>query len=253
MKCPRCQADITATPDQGSFIVCPGCGARLRSRPLTAVAPAPAPAANPNLTLPPGTPLVAIPSSLPAGAHDLAGDGATVEAVLAELKALRSVQEEIVELLRSRPAPRPDMPAQRPAVSAVEGGPPLRARRRKTVLLLDDDPDTRAAARAALDAAEVPVRDVDDGNAALALIAREKPDVIVMELGVAGAMPGKDVVNLVKATMEWVDIPIVLYTRMAIDTQHDVRQTHGADDYVRKGDGAPNQLVSRVIAHFRRT
>ena len=28
-------------------------------------------------------------------------------------------------------------------------------------------------------------------------------------------MAGKDVINMIKATMEWVDIPIVLYTRAA--------------------------------------
>jgi CheY-like chemotaxis protein len=196
--------------------------------------------------------MVPIPSSLER-AESPGGDEPTLEAVLAELRALRSVQEEIVELLRIRPASPPHAPAGRMAApTPVEGGPPLRSRRRKTVLLLDDDPETRSAARAALEGVEVPTREVDDGNAALALIARDKPDVIVMELAVGGVMPGKDVVNLIKATMEWVDIPIILYTRLAISNPRDVREVHGADDYVRKGDGGPNQLVSRVIAHFRR-
>ena len=38
-------------------------------------------------------------------------------------------------------------------------------------------------------------------------------------------MAGKDVVNMIKATMEWVDIPIVLYTRAAIANQKDARIT----------------------------
>ena len=118
------------------------------------------------------------------------------------------------------------------------------------MLLIDDDPATTSAAQAALDTAEVPVRIVDDGNAALAAIAEEKPDVIVLELEMAGAMGGRDVINMIKATMEWVDIPILLYTRAAIASQKEARTIHGADDFVTKAQG-PSVLVSRVIAIFR--
>ncbi len=50
----------------------------------------------------------------------------------------------------------------------------------------------------------------------LGAIAEERPDVVVLELGMGGSMAGKDVVNVIKATMEWVDIPIVLYTQSSI-------------------------------------
>ena len=30
MKCPRCQTGIASNPDPAGFMVCPGCGARLR-------------------------------------------------------------------------------------------------------------------------------------------------------------------------------------------------------------------------------
>jgi DNA-binding response OmpR family regulator len=173
------------------------------------------------------------------------------------MRALRTVQEEILELLR-RPAPPAAAPRARAApADAWDGaGPgsqdvPVRARRRKTVLLIDDDPQTRESALRALEAAEVPVRSVLDGNAGLAAIAEQKPDVIVMELAMGGAMAGKDVVNLIKATMEWVDIPIVLWTRVAIENLREARQTHGADEYVPKASGV-EALVARVISVFRR-
>ena len=67
-----------------------------------------------------------------------------------------------------------------------------------------------------------------------------------------GSMGGKDVVNMIKATMEWVDIPIVLYTRMMVESQKEARQVHGADEVVRKGEGSAEALVARVIAVFRR-
>jgi len=96
------------------------------------------------------------------------------------------------------------------------------------------------------------VRAVSDGNAALAAIASEKPDVIVLELDVAGAMSGRDVINMIKATMEWVDIPIVLYTRSAISSQKEARQIHGGDEYVAKGPGSTEALVARVISVFQK-
>jgi CheY-like chemotaxis protein len=190
----------------------------------------------------------------------------TLEALMTELRAVRRVQEEILNLLRSeRPssdsvpelgmldggAEPPVRERSRPAPAPASPGP-VRARRRKSVLLLDDDPATRDEAAKALQNAEVPVRVATEGHAAIEFIASEKPDVIVMELDLQGEMNGKDVINMVKSTMEWVDIPIVLYTRAAVPNQKEARTEHGADDYVIKGPTSAADLVTRVIAIFRR-
>jgi len=78
-----------------------------------------------------------------------------------------------------------------------------------------------------------------------------KPDVIALELDISGRMAGKDVINMIKATMEWVDIPILLYTRLPLESQKEARTVHGADDLVLKRSG-PAALVARVIMTFRR-
>ena len=139
-----------------------------------------------------------------------------------------------------------------PEPEAVPEPPPLRKRRRKTVLLVDDQEQTRKAALLALEAAEVPTRVVADGRAALEAIATEKPDVIAIELAIDGPMAGKDVINMIKATMEWVDIPIILYTRLPIASQKEARTLHGGDELVLKGPGSAEALVTRVIQVFRR-
>ncbi len=118
-------------------------------------------------------------------------------------------------------------------------------------MLIDDDPQTREAAVAEMLQADVPVRAFADGNEALSGIAEEKPDVIVLELGLGGDMAGKDVINMIKATMEWVDLPIVLWTREPVSNQKEARQIHGADEIVLKSAGA-GALVARVITLFRR-
>jgi CheY-like chemotaxis protein len=240
MKCPKCSESFTGVPDEQGFYVCPKCGARLKSR----SAPTPAP----------------LPAAAPAG-----DPPASLEAVLSEVRVVRRAQEEILALLRSRPAASSAPPPARPASDAADDADDtddapaapspqasVRARRRKTVLLVDDQDDSLQAALAALEQAQVPTRSVTDGNACLAAIAAEKPDVMVIELAMGGSMAGKDVINMIKATMEWVDIPIVLYTRLPIESQKEARTIHGADELVPKGDGSPAALVARVIAIFRR-
>jgi CheY-like chemotaxis protein len=178
---------------------------------------------------------------------------ALLETVLAEVRAVRRGQEQILGLLKARPGvsdlgqiPDQDLGDEGEALLT-----PVRHRRHKTLVLIDDDPATRAAAVTELEQAEVPVRACADGQAGIEAIAREKPDLIVLELDLSGDMAGKDVINVIKATMEWVDIPIVLYTRARLETQREVRTVHGADEFVLKGSG-PAALVSRVISVFRR-
>ena len=288
MQCPRCHVEINVLPDPGGSLVCPGCGVRLMTRaaqlrngPGGGPAPAAGPASEPPLpstTLPPGTPLKKIPrpgedtarsstgrskppitfgdtpaSGTPAISRAVLGTngGASLDTVLAELRAIRETQLEILGLLTARVPIAPRVPETFAGLEEAAPMAPVRTRRRKTVLLVDDDPATREAAVAELEQAQVPVRAVADGNAAIQAIAAEKPDVIAIELGLVGNMAAKDVINMIKATMEWVDIPILLYTRVALGSQKEARAEHGADDLVLKRSG-PAALVSRVITIFRR-
>lgn len=214
--------------------------------PPAAAPPPPPPPAEPRASNGPVV-RVTVPSSVVASPAAGAAEEVTLEALHAELVALRAVQEEILAVLRRGDgAPAPSGEAEEgPVVS------PVRSRRRKSVLVIDDDPATRDAAVAALQQHDVPVRAVGDGQAALAAIAAEKPDVIAIEMGLAGDMGGSDVVNMIKATMEWVDIPIVLWTREEVASQREARQIHGADEVVRKSSG-PEALVANVITLFRR-
>ena len=170
---------------------------------------------------------------------------------MAELRSLKRGQAEVLRLLRAQA----DLPTEESADDEFDDVPallpPVRSRLRKTVLLVDDDTATREGSLAELQAADIPAVAFGDGRAALEHMARERPDVIALELDLAGALAGKDVINMIKATMEWVDIPIILYTRASVESQREARQAHGADDVVLKRSG-PAALVSKVVALFRR-
>jgi CheY-like chemotaxis protein len=162
---------------------------------------------------------------------------ATLEAVLAEVRAVRQTQEQILELLRGRrPARNEDAQLElsllRPAL-AVRG----------SVLLIDDDPRARGEAAQALQSIAA-VRTEADGSGALASIAMDKPDVIVLEPNLAGATPGAEVLDVIRSTVEWAGIPVVLYARQPAGAA--VRP--GSGDAVAKGPGSAQALASRVGA-----
>jgi CheY-like chemotaxis protein len=265
MQCPRCRNPITGAPDPGGFLICPGCGARLTTRPVR-----PRRSGNPDATLPPGSrATVPRPGEGTARAKAFAaaaasatavttpappaesGAPAGLEAVLAELRALRRGHNEALRLLRILAGVPPgesadDFEDDTPALL-----PPVRSRLRKSALIIDDDDNTREASLAELQAADVPVRGFADGRSALEAMAQERPNVIAIEIELGGALAGKDVINMIKSSMDWVDIPVILYTRAAVESQREARQMHGADDVVLKRSG-PAALVSKVVALFRR-
>jgi len=286
MNCPRCKTAIAPLADPDRIVTCPGCGSRLmtrsaalRSQGSKAAPQTSAPPPQPSPPLPPAEPA---PSSPPPGLVPTpelppsatlppthasqfglprpaaSGGGTAVADTLAQLvrevRALRAGQEQILALLSRGvgTAPPPVAFESFDAADAADALSPIRASRRKSVLLVDDDPVSRGAAVAELQQADVPVRAFDNGSAALSGIAEEKPDLIVLELALGGEMGGKDLINVIKATMEWVDVPVVLWTREPISNQKEARQIHGADEIVPKSAGA-GALLARVITIFRRT
>jgi CheY-like chemotaxis protein len=281
IKCPKCSTTVSAEPDELGLVTCSGCGARLRSKgqvkltiqggastgtsgsspSLPRIDPAVAAPADvdsvlaridagpsPDATIRPGAPLKASAGG-PTGPI-----AAPWEQVLNELRAVRQSQEEILRLLRERPVSGP-APGGESGSFAEEDepapAPSARGGSRPTVLLIDDDAKARQEAVLALQPIAA-VKTAVDGNGGIAAIAMEKPKVIVLELGLGGSMPGRDVVNMIKATMEWVDIPIVLHTRMALGEDADARQIHGADEIVAKGPGSSRVLAQKVAAFLGR-
>jgi CheY-like chemotaxis protein len=257
LKCPRCSAAIDPIKDELGIITCSSCGARLRTKVSTKMtiqgagtgSPPSAPeesrrvedvdrimarieSRDPNETLRP----VKGPSITPRSAEPL--PPATLDALLAEIRSVRQVQEEILTLLRER-GTSPGLRTR-----------PPRARRRsgegRTVIVADDDPETLAAAAAALEGASMRVVTSAAGDACLAAIAKDKPDVVVLELALGGAMAAKDVIDVIKATMEWVDIPIVLHTRTPFEDEAELLLGSGADAAVAKGPGSERELCARV-------
>jgi DNA-binding response OmpR family regulator len=115
------------------------------------------------------------------------------------------------------------------------------------IVIVDDDESIRELASLYLRKEGFDVSCAVDGASAVARIAREKPDLIVLDLMLPG-MSGYDVCKEVRATS---NVPIIMLTARDDDIDKIVGLELGADDYLTKPFN-PRELVARVKAVLRR-
>jgi two-component system, OmpR family, KDP operon response regulator KdpE len=115
------------------------------------------------------------------------------------------------------------------------------------VLVADDDPQILKALRIILAAHGYDVSTARDGRQAIDVAAHDRPDVIVLDLG----MPGLDGVAVIQAVRGWATTPILVVSGRS-DTAGKVDALDaGADDYVVK-PFATEELLARLRALTRR-
>jgi putative nucleotidyltransferase with HDIG domain len=110
------------------------------------------------------------------------------------------------------------------------------------LLLVDDDPGLRALVRATFDDVDVDVVEAESAATAREEIARERPDVIVLDV-VMPRESGLDLCRSLKAREETSTIPIVLLSGSVEETRDTVES--GADAYLPK-PFSPLQLLAVV-------
>jgi DNA-binding response OmpR family regulator len=116
------------------------------------------------------------------------------------------------------------------------------------ILVVEDEPSIAEVTRLYLQRAGYRVQVLGDGNAALEFLARETPDLVVLDL----MLPGVDGLEITRWLRARSDIPIIMLTARREETDRVLGFEMGADDYVVK-PFSPRELVSRVRAVLRRT
>ena len=118
----------------------------------------------------------------------------------------------------------------------------------KTVLVVEDDHSIARLIRDYLDRAGYGVILASDGETGLARSRTEKPDVVVLDLG----LPGRDGIEMLRELRRTSNVPVVIVTARGEETDRVVGLELGADDYMVK-PFSPRELVARVRAVLRRT
>lgn len=116
------------------------------------------------------------------------------------------------------------------------------------ILVVDDEPKIVKLTRDYLEKDGFRVISAGDGEAALAAARRERPDLVVLDL-MLPKMDGWEVCRLLRRDM---DVPIIMLTARAEESDQVVGLELGADDYVTK-PFSPRTLLARVRALLRRT
>jgi two-component system alkaline phosphatase synthesis response regulator PhoP len=117
----------------------------------------------------------------------------------------------------------------------------------KRVLVVEDEVNIARLVRDYLHQAGYDVLEASDGPGALHLARSEKPDMIVLDLGLPG-MDGYDVTRELRARSS---VPIIMLTARSDESDRIVGLELGADDYIVK-PFSPKELVARIRAVLRR-
>jgi DNA-binding response OmpR family regulator len=118
----------------------------------------------------------------------------------------------------------------------------------KSILVVDDEPKITQLVHDYLQRAGFGVLVAYDGKKALSLAKTEKPDMVVLDLG----LPQLDGLDFTREFRKTSNAPIIMLTARAEESDKLVGLELGADDYVTK-PFSPKELVARVRAVFRRT
>jgi DNA-binding response OmpR family regulator len=130
------------------------------------------------------------------------------------------------------------------AASVPEGG----AVAWEHVLVVDDEPTVREVVQQYLEREGYRVQVAADGPAALAALAADAPDLIVLDL----MLPGTDGLDVCRQVRAKSATPIIMLTAKGHESDRIVGLELGADDYVVK-PFSPRELVARVRSVLRRT
>jgi two-component system KDP operon response regulator KdpE len=115
------------------------------------------------------------------------------------------------------------------------------------VLVVDDEPSILRALRINLTAREYDVSTAADGAAGLTAAARDRPDVIILDLG----LPDMDGTEVIHGVRGWTSTPIIVLSAWGEEAAKVAALDAGADDYVTKPFGM-DELLARLRAAVRR-
>jgi PAS domain S-box-containing protein len=186
--------------------------------------------------------------SVPLGRAHL--DPLRIRSLPERAPGLGAAQAFVSEAMRWTPGgdPPPEQLWAQAAGTALDGAPARPAGPRPKILWADDNADMRDYVKRLL-AERFEVTAVADGQAALAAIRAERPELVLSDV----MMPKLDGFGLLRALRTdpgWKTIPVILLSARAGEEARVEGVEAGADDYLIKPFSA-RELLARVEAHVK--
>lgn len=114
------------------------------------------------------------------------------------------------------------------------------------ILIVDDETQIRRMLRIALKSEGYDVAEAEDGESGLVAIARQQPDLVVLDLG----LPDMDGLELLQHLRDWSTVPVIMLTVRGNDREKVQALDSGAQDYVTKPFSV-EELLARIRATLR--
>jgi len=116
----------------------------------------------------------------------------------------------------------------------------------QTILVADDDPDIQSLVVLRLERSGYRVLRASDGQEALELALRERPDLAVLDITMP-KLDGCEVTRSIREHAETAEMPVILLTARVQENDVTVGLDAGATDYVKK-PFSPQELGARVAS-----
>jgi two-component system, cell cycle response regulator DivK len=114
----------------------------------------------------------------------------------------------------------------------------------KRILVVEDQSDNRKIIRDAFARTEYEIIETENGEEALAAIAKARPDLILMDIQLP-IMDGYTATRRIKADPALRSIPIIAVTSYALSGEEKKAREAGCDDYIPK-PYSPRELLAKV-------
>ena len=114
----------------------------------------------------------------------------------------------------------------------------------KRILVVEDQPDSRRIIRDMLAPTEYEIIEAENSEQALAAIAKQRPDLILMDIQLP-IMDGYTATRWIKADPALRSIPIIAVTSYVLSGEEMKARAAGCDDYVPK-PFSPRQLLAKI-------
>ncbi len=114
----------------------------------------------------------------------------------------------------------------------------------KRILVVEDQADNRQIIRDMLAPTDYEITEAENGEQALAAIAKQRPDLILMDIQLP-IMDGYMAVSRIKADPALRSIPIIAVTSYALNGEEKKARAARCDDYMPK-PFSPRQLLAKI-------
>ncbi|NCU38851.1 response regulator [Candidatus Saccharibacteria bacterium] len=120
---------------------------------------------------------------------------------------------------------------------------------KKKILLVEDDTTLSNVYRSRLEIEGFDIREVHNGEDALAVTLEYKPDLIVLD-AMMPKISGFDVLDILRNTPDTADIRVIMLTALSQPKDKERAEQLGVDEYLVKSQVVIGDVVERIRYHL---